>query len=276
MNHLFFLPFDHRGSFAKKLLGFPYPLETAAQRNKMISMKRVVFDAALLARKKMPDTNELAILVDEEFDGDVLTEAKKKNIITAMTTEKSGVEVFEFQYGNNFGEVLKKRMPAYAKVLIRYNNKDKENNIVQNNRLKKLSEWCRKNNIKFLLEVLLSGKETRLTQMKRMIKSLEEAGVKPHVWKLEGLDKASDWKQIRKLTTADIVILGRGESNAVVKEWILEAAKSGVVRGFAVGRTVFLRPLEEYRDKKITKKEATEKISKNFLSYTRIFEKHLP
>ena len=276
MQPLYILPFDHRSSFAKHIFGFEYPVQNKTQAKKMTAMKQVIFEGVLLAQKKLENPEVVGMLVEEEFGATILEQAKKIDIVTAVTIEKSGGSLFNFEYGKSFAKHLEKYSPTYAKVLIRYDNSDRKTNKIQNQRLKKVSDFCKKHKMEFMLEVLLTGKGSRFSQMKKMIKSFETKDIKPSLWKLEGLDKSSQWKAIRKLTKADIIILGRGKTKKDVRAWIVQAAKSGVVRGFAIGRTIFFPPLKKYQAKKISRKKAIELIAKNYTEFVNLFESNRP
>ena len=220
----------------------------------------------------MGEKTSVGILVEEEFGADILREAKQIGMTRAVTVEKSGRPLFEFQYGKAFAKHLEKYDPTFAKVLIRYNHADKHANALQNARLKQISNFCKRHKIGFMLEVLLEGKGSRFVQMKQMIQTFERAGVQPSVWKLEGLDKASQWRAVKKLTKADLIILGRGKSKREVEAWVKTAAESDVVRGFAIGRTVFFPPLKLYLAGKLTHAQAIERIKKNYLHFIHLFE----
>lgn len=274
MDRLFILPFDHRSTFAKDLLGFDYPPKTAAHRRKVSEMKRVVFDGFLLAHNQYEHSEDMGILVDEEFGSSIIAEASKQRIPFAVSVEKSGQLFFQFEHGNAFSKHLTQREPTYAKALIRYDAAQREGNKIQNARLKRLNDWCDQHDQKWMLEPLMTGKGSHFSQMKYAIAQMERAGIKPNLWKLEGLTKAKQWKEIFKLAKNDLIILGRGETKKHVEQWVIEAAKSGVVSGFAIGRTIFMKPLEQLRDKKITRKQAVERIAKNYLYFIKLWEKN--
>lgn len=274
MDRLFILPFDHRSTFTTKLLGFEYPPKTAAQKKAVREMKQVVFDAFLLAHNQYQHSEDMAILVDEEFGASILKQAQKQLIPFIVSAEKSGQLFFQFEYGNAFGAHLKKWDPTYAKALVRFDAKQKQGNEIQNKRLKRLNDFCIANDQKWLIEPLMTGKGSQFEQMKTCIKQMRKAGINPDVWKVEGLSKPKQWKELYKLAKGDLVVLGRGEAKKQVEEWIIAAAKSGVVSGFAIGRTIFFSTLEKLRDKKITRQQAVEIIAKNYLSFIRLWERN--
>ena len=269
----FILPFDHRSTFAKELLGFSYPT-TKSQARHVTKLKRIVWDAFLLVRRELKNPPELAILVDEEFGLSILKQARRKHVPFAVCTEKSGQELFTFEHGDNFGKHLTKLKPTYAKALIRYNPAQTAKNKIQLSRLKRLSNFCQKNKINFMFELLVTGMGSQLELMERSMKQIVKVGIKPTLWKIEGLPTVTDWKKIDALTKADIIVLGRGESKKAVEKWIVEAAKSDIVDGFAVGRTIFFKPLQEYLAKRINRKMAAKKIANNYLNFIKLWQKN--
>jgi 5-dehydro-2-deoxygluconokinase len=68
------------------------------------------------------------------------------------------------------------------------------------------------------------------------------------------------------------IVLGRGEDDNKVREWLATAAPVPGFIGFAVGRTVFWDPLVDWRDKKITREAAVKEISRRYQEFVRVFE----
>jgi myo-inositol catabolism protein IolC len=273
MKPLYILPFDHRGSFAKKLLGFEYP-PSPTNALKVVEMKKVVYDGFLQIWSQHPELQDaMAILIDLEFGQEIIKDAKEKGIPFALTTEKSGQELFYFQYGDRFGEQLLKHMPKYAKALVRYNPDEKDKNAAQLNRLKELSNFCKEHQIGFMFELLVQGESDQLELMTRSLQQITAHDIAPTLWKVEGLDDGQGWFDIAKHTQgADIIVLGRGESQDAVEDWLNEAASTQLVSGFAIGRTIFFKPLEQYRDQKITREEAVEQIANNYLHFINLWQ----
>ncbi|MDP2631558.1 MAG: DUF2090 domain-containing protein [Candidatus Uhrbacteria bacterium] len=267
---LFILPFDHRSSFSK-LIGFTYPTNRKGTREAK-AMKEVIFDGFLQARNQVENKDQLAILVDEEFGTDILKKAKKKNIKFAQTVEKTSQEFFDFNYEDDFDKHLLRYKPEFAKALVRYNPNQHKANKIQNAKLKKLSDFCMKEDIKLIIELLVQ-EDNKKEVLMRSIQQILKAGVEPSVWKLEGLPHVKDWIEMRRATYIPIIVLGRGSSKKKVDEWLSVAAKSNVVDGFAVGRTIFASVISDYSNKKIARKVAVERIAKNYLHFIKLWEK---
>ena len=70
-------------------------------------MKDIIFDGFLEASSKGIEGGDPAILVDETFGLQVQNRAKDMGIKLAAPVEKSGQKVFDFEYGDGFGEKIK-------------------------------------------------------------------------------------------------------------------------------------------------------------------------
>src|SRR4051794_8056287 len=161
---LFILAFDHRGSFQKKMFGIEG--EPNEEQTQTISdAKHLIFEGMLAAAEKGLDEQASGVLVDEQFGGDIPSQAKEHNFKLAMPVEKSGQNEFDFQYGEDgFGEHIEKFDPAFSKVLVRYNpdDPDTEMNQRQLGRLKTLADWLHSKDRKFLFELLVPATDAQL------------------------------------------------------------------------------------------------------------------
>lgn len=273
MKPLFILPFDHRGGITHELFGVAYP-PNAAIAKKIIALKKVIFAGFLKAYPGVKKFGDCGILVDEEFGDEILKQAKAMGIIHILTTENSGATGFSFAHGKGFGRAILKRDPTYAKALLNYNMGDKELNGEKMEKVKELSDFCLAEGVPLMLEPLLHGKQSPLAMATTMMNDLHKHGIRPAVWKLEMQRTAKDWRKLEKIAKAPMVLLGHGESKAMVEEWVITAAKSGAVNGFAIGRTVFFEPIKKLNEKKITKEKATELIAKNYTHFVKLWVKN--
>lgn len=265
------LPFDHRSGFLRELFEKAYPPSPAIAK-RVITLKKIIYDGFLKAVPEVSRFGTPAILVDEEFGLAIFEDAKKRGIVTALSTEKSGVTSLVFEHGKGFARALARREPTYAKALVHYTIGDHELNAEKAKKLAELADACKDQGIGYLLEPLLHGKGTPLARAQTMTSEFLRAGVRPDVWKLEGLPKADDWKKLAKSVKAPMIILGRGQSKVEVETWVKAAASSGVVDGFAIGRTIFMGPLLEYTKKKCTRTHAVEQIAKNYLHFVKMWQ----
>ncbi len=292
---LYILPFDHRGSFQTKMFGWKGTL-TAEQTAEVAATKRVIFDGFLKALGEGVPQGRAGILVDEQFGAEIARDALKQKIALAMCVEKSGQDEFDFEYGEGFAKHIEAFNPTFSKVLVRFNPEgDAAMNTRQTARLKRLSEYLHKVGRKFMFELLVPAEKAQLERlggdkkaydrelrpalMLRAIEALQNAGVEPDVWKIEGLDKREDCVRIvqaaRRGGRSEIgcIVLGRGEDDKKVLEWLRAAAGVPGFIGFAVGRTTFWDPLVAWREKKLTREQATAKIASNYKGWVELFER---
>ena len=109
------------------------------------------------------------------------------------------------------------------------------------------------------------------------IHELQDAGVEPDVWKIEGLDRAEDCVAVvaaaRRAGRAGVgcIVLGRGEDEAKVESWLSTAARVPGFIGFAVGRTTFWDALVGWRDGRTTREAASAEVARRYTRWCKLF-----
>ena len=296
---LYILPFDHRGSFETKMFGWHGDL-TPAQTAEIAAAKQVIYDGFKAAITAGAPKEKGGILVDEQFGAAILRDAAANGFATACPAEKSGREEFDFEYGDDFAEHIEAFHPTFCKVLVRYNPQGEGAlNQRQTARLKQLSDYLHsKSESRFMFELLVPAEKAQMEQLKgdkkaydlelrpklmvQTIEELQDVGVEPDVWKIEGLDRREDCEAIVSAAhragrdKVGCIILGRGEDDKKVREWLTTAAGVKGFIGFAVGRTDFWEPLVNLRAKRTTRQAAVEEIARRYREFVGIFEKARP
>jgi myo-inositol catabolism protein IolC len=292
---LYILPFDHRSSFELKMFGWGEDL-TPEQTAEIAAVKQVIYDGFKAAVEAGVPKERAGILVDEQFGAAILREAAARGYTFASPVEKSGQEEFDFEYGDDFAKHIEAFNPTFCKVLVRYNPEgDQALNRRQAARLKRLSEYLHTESPSlFMFELLVPAEKAQLDQvngdkkkydlelrprlMVRAIYELQDAGVEPDVWKIEGLDRREDCEKIVAAARrgdrnkVSCILLGRGEDDEKAREWLATAAGVPGFIGFAVGRTIFWNPLVDLRAKKITREGAVAEIARRYRKFVDIFE----
>lgn len=286
---LIVLPFDHRGSFQSKLFGIDGREPTAEETRMIASYKGIIYEGFKKAIAQGVPKDRAGILVDEQFGLEILQDAKRQGFATACPAEKSGQDEFDFEYANEFGAHIHRVDPTFVKVLVRYNTDGEAAlNRRQEQRLKKLSDYCHSHGRKFMFELLVPhtpaqlssvggdksrfDKELRPALMVKAMETLQNVGIEPDVWKLEGVETESDSLAVSKQARAGgrnqvgVIVLGRGENAEKVKHWLSTAAKVPGFIGFAVGRTVFWEPLKAVKEGKISREEGANQVCHNYKS----------
>jgi myo-inositol catabolism protein IolC len=292
---LYILPFDHRQSYVADVFGYHEPL-TPQQIEEVAHSKMVIYGGFKATLERGVSRDQAGILVDQEFGAAILDDAANHGFIRALSTEKSGQHEFDFEYGDSFAQHIERFNPTFAKVLVRYNPQgDAEMNQRQAARLKKLSEYLSATRRLFMFELLVPAELPQLKQfggdkekydqqlrpglMVRAIQELQDAGVEPDVWKIEGLDRRHDciaMVDVARRAGRDnvgCIVLGRGESERKVIQWLQVAANVPGFIGFAVGRSSFLQSIKDLHAGKIDRGQAVAQVAEKFRVWVTVFEK---
>jgi myo-inositol catabolism protein IolC len=293
---LYILPFDHRGSFQTKMFGWKGSLRPE-QTAEIAATKQVIYDGLKAALAAGVPKQKAGLLVDEQFGAAILRDATRHGYITACPAEKSGQDEFDFEYGEDFAEHIEAFHPTFCKVLVRYNPEgDAALNRRQAARLKRLSDYLHgQSKSLYMFELLVPAEKAQLDRvngnkkaydreirpglMVQAIQQLQDAGVEADVWKIEGLDRREDAARIVAAARrggrdkVGCIVLGRGEDDNKVRQWLGIAAPVPGFIGFAVGRTTFWDPLMDWRAKKTTREAAVTEIARRYREWVEIFEK---
>jgi myo-inositol catabolism protein IolC len=293
---LYILPFDHRDSFQTKLFGWQSPLSDA-QTAEIAGAKQVIYEGFLAALADGVPRENAGILVDEQFGAAILRDAASKSIVTACPAEKSGQAEFDFEYGEDFASHIEAFDPTFCKVLVRYNPEgDRALNKRQAVRLKRLSDFLAGHGrSRFMFELLVPPEKIQLDRLKgdrkaydvelrpslmvEAMQELQNSGVEPDLWKVEGLERREDCERVAAAARADgrsnvrCIVLGRGADDRKVREWLEVAATVPGFIGFAIGRTVFWDPLVAWRSKQATRDQTVTEIAWRYRQFADLFER---
>jgi myo-inositol catabolism protein IolC len=259
--------------------------------------KQVIYDGFRTALDTGVPAHKAGILVDKQFGSAILDSSRGREYTTACPAEKSGQEEFDFEYGDDFAKHIEAVQPTFCKVLVRYNpDADPALNARQAVRLRRLSDYLHRKESKsiFMFELLVPPEKAQLARvdgdkkaydvglrpelMEEAIELLQNAGVEPDVWKIEGLDRRKDCEQSVRVARrggrdkVGCIILGRGEDDHKVREWLATASGVPGFIGFAVGRTSFWNALVDLRAKKITRADAVKDIARRYVQFVDVFE----
>mgnify|MGYP001056365069 CR=1 FL=1 len=289
---LYILAFDHRSSFEEMAAKAGVP---EADRHRRISeSKSVIFDGFEIAITRGAPRDAAGILVDEQYGSQVARQARAKGYILAMPVEKSGQKVFDFEYGEAFGQHIEDFDPTFSKVLVRFNPEDDpETKRIQFERLKRLNDWLRERERKFLLELLVPATRAQLESVGgdnerydrdvrpdltiKAVTEFYDAGIEPDVWKIEGLDRREDCERMAVRVRSGghdhvgCVVLGRGADPERVDHWLRQGAGVPGYIGFAIGRTLWWQGVQGFLNATLTREEAAETIAANYLRAINLF-----
>jgi myo-inositol catabolism protein IolC len=283
---LYILAFDHRGSF-EKMVG---------DVERVPDAKTLIWEGFQRAVEQGAPKEYAGVLVDAQYGSNVAREAKAGRYVLSMPVEKSGQNEFDFEYGEQFGEKVEEFDADFSKVLVRYNPEgDRDLNERQSARLRRLSEWLHERRRKFLFELLVPAEPSQLERfegdedsydtelrpelMMEAILQLQNAGVEPDVWKIEGIEDREACNEIAQLARrggrdrVSCVVLGRGASDAKVDAWLRAGAGLDGYIGFAIGRSIFGEAVKAFAaGDGFNREAAVESIASKYRRFIDVYE----
>lgn len=290
---IYIMAFDHRGSFQKLfgVSGPPTPEDTA----RITDGKLLIFEGLQQAIAEGASVETCGVLTDEQYGADVARKARAEGFPFAMPVEKTGQDEFDFEYGDAFGDHIEEFDPTFAKVLVRSNpDWDAGMNRRQFARLKRLGDWLAGHGRRFLFELLVPATpdqlaavggdanrydtEVRPGLMLRIIEEIQEAGIDPDIWKIEGLESRETCAQVSGLVRRDgrdtvgCVVLGRGADDAKVEAWLRAGAGVPGYLGFAIGRSIFNESVKGVASGAMDRSEGAALISRKYRHFVDVYE----
>jgi myo-inositol catabolism protein IolC len=296
---LYLLSLDHRHSLSTGMfhvdahLGGPL---TADQRGAVAESKEVIYDGFRQALGPAMPVASAGIVIDEEFGAATLRDAARNGYVTVVSTEKSDASEFELEYGAEFASHIAAFRPSVAKALLRYNPEgDEAVNQRQLARLKLLSDHCRAVRQQFMIELLVPptvAQQHRAEAFEKpydlflrpaltiqAIRVLQDAGIEPDVWAIQGFDRRSDCEHVIQTARRDgrsdvcCIVLASDAGAEQIVRWLETAASVPGFIGFAVGRTTFRYAIAAYGSKQVTRQEAVSLIARRYREWITAFER---
>jgi myo-inositol catabolism protein IolC len=298
---LFVQPFDHRGSFKKKFFAIQGNWRVDAgsdQYTPIVATKTLVYRGLLRAIDLGVAAEHVGILVDSEFGSHIQFDARSRGIPVATCIEKSGQDIFDFEYDAGWQDHIRFIGPDMVKVLVRHHPADPERDRVEQMvRLRQVSDHLHQGHRHFMFELLVPAatgeekaagerydRELRPGRMVESMRELQAFGIEPDIWKLEGVDTAEQAGMIAEAARAGraadgrsrgrvgCILLGRGSDKAQVHRWLTTAAPVPGWIGFAVGRTNFAAAVQRFIADASQEGAAVEEIARNYKECVDVWE----
>jgi myo-inositol catabolism protein IolC len=109
--------------------------------------------------------------------------------------------------------------------------------------------------------------------------TLQDAGIEPDVWAIQGFDRRSDCEHVclavRRNGRSEVgcIVLGHDAGAEQVVRWLETAASVPGFIGFAVGRTTFRYAMGAYVSKQVTRQEAVSLVARRYHEWVTVFER---
>ncbi|MGX9857095.1 bifunctional 5-dehydro-2-deoxygluconokinase/5-dehydro-2-deoxyphosphogluconate aldolase (plasmid) [Limimaricola variabilis] len=219
---------------------------TGATPEKIGRFKELCLDACEAVAQGRPG---YGLLCDNRLGRRALHRAAGQGLWIGRPVEWPGSRPLELEpeLGPDFGGLSEWPAEHVVKCLCFYHpDDDAEMRATQEATVTRLFHAARRNRLEFLLEVIpskIAAVDNDTTA--RIIRRFYEIGVHPDWWKLEPMTSDAGWQaacdaiQENDLHTRGIVVLGLASGEEALAESFRAAARFPLVKGFAVGRTIF-------------------------------------
>jgi 5-dehydro-2-deoxygluconokinase len=258
------LAIDHRAQLEK------IADEAGAAREQIGAFKKLAVEAAAKVADGRPG---YGMLLDGRYGRDALFRAADHNFWIGRPVEEPGSRPLDFEFGGSLGAKLVEWPIGHTiKCLCFYHPDDPEElKIRQERELLRLYDAARTIGRELLIEIIAS-KNGRVDDdtIARVLKRLYDLGIKPDWWKLEGQETAAAWSRIAHVVAAadplcrGVMLLGLEAPEDELARAFEIARSCDLVKGFAVGRTIFVEPAQEWFAGRIGDAEAIERMAGTF------------
>ncbi|UCI26544.1 bifunctional 5-dehydro-2-deoxygluconokinase/5-dehydro-2-deoxyphosphogluconate aldolase [Mesorhizobium sp. B2-8-5] len=218
------------------------------------------------------------MLIDEKYGRDAMFEfACHPFAWLGRPVELPGSRPLRFEFSQDIGSQLTEWPVDHCiKCLCFYHPDDPEAlKVEQQQKLRALFEAARKVGRELLVEII-AGKHGKLddTTIPRVLEELYVLGIKPDWWKLEPQASAGAWAKIEQVIVRNdpwcrgVVLLGLEAPQDELVAAFAATANAPIVKGFAVGRTIFINAAEQWLAGRMSDDEAVADMAARFEQLT--------
>ena len=259
------LAFDHRVQF----------VEMARNANADVSrikpLKKLILQAAREVAKEADLKGKAGILCDSTFGQDALNEITGEGWWIGRPIELPGSRPLELEHGNIGSQLINWPLEHIVKCLLFFSPEDDiKIRQQQENTIKEVYQACCRSGHELLLEVILpAGVEKNDQLYIGAIKRFYNLGIKPDWWKLPILAKDS-WNTVSNVIAENdpycrgVVILGLDAPLDDLAKGFTATVGNDIIKGFAVGRSLFSEPSREWLTGRIDDSTLMNKVKYNY------------
>ena len=269
---LFALAIDHRLQLEK------LADQSGAPREKIAAFKRLAVKAAA---KVAGGRAGFGILLDETYGREALFDAEKLPFWIGRPVEEPGSRPLRFEQSPDIGSRLIEWPVSQTVKCLVFHHPDDDPSLKaeQLRTLRGLYDATRRLNRELLVEIIASAHgAVDATTVARALGDLYAAGIKPDWWKLEPQASTEGWNAVGEVIARQdswcrgVLLLGLEAPEKELERAFRIAAKAPVVRGFAVGRTIFADAAKSWLAGKINDGDAVDDMAERFSRLVRLFE----
>jgi 5-dehydro-2-deoxygluconokinase len=249
-----------------------------APRERINAFKSLALAAAAEVAEGRPG---YGLLLDETYGREALFAAAKHPFWVGRPVEQPGSRPLRFEFGGDIGGRLAEWPVTHTVKCLAFFHPDDEAALKeeQTATLLTLHDAARRNNLELLIEIIAS-RHGRLADRTtaEVIDGLYRAGIKPDWWKLEPQPSPAAWQAVERAITGNdrwcrgVVLLGLEAPEKELIAAFATCAEAPIVKGFAVGRTIFNDAAEKWLAGAIDDRAAIADMAVRFARLTRAWQ----
>ena len=222
--------------------------DAGVERDRIGAFKALCLEAALAVAASHPAGGGFGILCDERLGEEALFAAAGTGLWIGRPVERPGARPLELEIGTDLGSALASWPREHVVKVLCHCHPDEPADVrdAQEATIVRLATAARANDLELLLEIVPSALgDVDASTAATLIERFYALGVFPDWWKLEPSVSREAWERtVAAIERHDphvrgIVVLGLDASPEALAASFREAARHRLVKGFAVGRTVF-------------------------------------
>jgi 5-dehydro-2-deoxygluconokinase len=265
------LAIDHRAQLEQMAKRTGAPLERIAH------FKRLAVDAAARVGARW---DGIGMLLDGIHGASALRYAEQKGLWLARPVEKTGSRPLEFERAHSLAaSLIEWPMGLTVKCLCLFHPDDPlELRQTQERELLRVASVCRAQGRELLLEIVSSKYgELQEDTTARVLSRVYELGIRPDWWKLESQPSEDAWQRCAEVIAEQdtfcrgMVVLGLDAPLEELSRALRRAAAQPLVRGFAVGRTIFARVAEAWLAGRLGDQTAIDEMAERFSTLVEVW-----
>jgi 5-dehydro-2-deoxygluconokinase len=250
-----------------------------APRERINRLKQLAIAAIAKVSKGEPG---YGTLLDDVYGREAMFDAAKLGLWVGRPLEQPGSRPLRFEFSQDVGSRLVEWPVTHTIKCLSFYHPDDPQDLKdeQSRKIRTLYEAARKVGRELLVEII-AGKNGPLTDA-TIARALEEhyaLGIKPDWWKLEPQASARAWENISAVIERHdpwcrgVVLLGLEAPEDELAKGFAAVAPHKIVKGFAVGRTIFNHAAQAWLAGTMTDEEAVADMARRFQNLVTMWHK---
>ncbi|MFZ7157982.1 bifunctional 5-dehydro-2-deoxygluconokinase/5-dehydro-2-deoxyphosphogluconate aldolase [Avibacterium gallinarum] len=266
--------FDHR----KQLVDMAQ--KCGANLDRIPVLKKLLVQAAeQTAQQEGIANGHAGVLADTTFGQAALNEITGKGWWIGRPIELPSSRPLRLEHGDLGSQLINWPAEQVVKCLAFYHPADNADlRAEQDEMLKQVYQTCCRTGHELLLEIILpADMEQNEAYYAEMIKHFYAIGIKPDWWKLPGVS-AQAWQEISHVIEQSdpycrgILILGLDAPEETFEQVFKASANAPLVKGFAVGRTIFGQPSSQWLAGELSDEQLIQTVSERYRRLIRLWK----